>query len=422
MAKKRKGERPDGLIQVSLQVGFRADGKPDRKYFYGHSRAEAERKRDEYKERMLAGSAFSQDITVAEWVSIFKRTYRKNVHSAYLDIDSVPYDRLVEALGWKRMVDIRESDLQSALNAVAGMSFSTVDKYIQCIRRVFLRAQKNKIISENPADDLSMPPFVKGTHRCLDRWEIELILANWNCESTCAGLWVLLMLLTGLRRSEMMALDWSDVDLEHRTVSVSQVAIVLKNQTAIEKRAKTDAGIRVLPMPKALFNALSSIPEKKRTGRVCLSARGKPLTATAVKRGIDHFCDVMTRILNGEPPDNRVRVSRAAEKARNDLRASPDYIVFSFTCHDLRHTYATALYDAGVPVKAAQYFLGHADIRVTMDLYTHLSKERDAASRKQMVALFDSWISDRMKNDAAALPAPAIWKLFVTVDKPPDLG
>lgn len=53
--KKRRGERPDGLIQVSIQIGYKPDGKPDRKYFYGHTRAEAERKRDEFKAKHTAG-------------------------------------------------------------------------------------------------------------------------------------------------------------------------------------------------------------------------------------------------------------------------------------------------------------------------------------------------------------------------------
>ena len=416
--KKRKGERPDGLIQVSLQIGFRADGKPDRKYFYGHSRAEAERKRDEFKERMAAGSAFSADITVAEWVSVFKKTYRKSVNQAYLASDDVPYNRLVAAIGNMRVADVRESDLQSCLNAVSGMSFSTVDKYVQCIRRVFLRAVKNKIISDNPADDLVVPPSEKGTHRALERWEIELILANWNTPFSCAGLWILLMLLAGLRRGEMMALDWSAVDLENRCLTVSRVAVVHKNQTVVEDRAKTPAGLRTIPIAKALYDALSSVPVEKRSGFVCLSAHGKQLTESAVSRGLQHFCDVLTRIANGEPADNRVRVPAAVVAARAAARASEDYVVLSFTFHDLRHTFATGLYDAGVPVKAAQYFLGHADIRITLDLYTHLSKERDSASREQMVSLFDSWVAERLEK-AAELPSPSEWSFSVSSEVPP---
>ena len=418
--KKRKGERPDGLIQVSLQVGFRADGKPDRKYFYGHSRAEAERKRDEFKQRMAAGSAFSADITVAEWVHVFKKTYRKSVNEAYLVSDDVPYNRLVSAIGNMRMLDVRESDLQNALNAVSGMSFSTVEKYVQCIRRVFLRAKKNKVISDNPAGDLIVPPFERGTHRILERWEIELILKNWDNPNTHAGLWILLMLLAGLRRGEMMALDWSAVDLKKRALTISRVAVVHGNKTVIEDRAKTPAGLRTIPIAQALFDALSSVPEESRTGFVCLSAHGKQLTESAVSRGLEHFCEVMTRIANGENPNNRVRVPAAVAEARAAARAADDYIVVSFTFHDLRHTFATALYDAGVPVKAAQYFLGHADIRVTLDLYTHLSKERDIASREQMVSLFDSWVSDRMEK-ASELPSPSGWIFTVVSESPPGI-
>lgn len=418
MAKKRKGERPDGLIQVSLQIGFRADGKPNRKYFYGHSRAEAERKREAYKQRI--GSAFSPNITVREWVAVFKKTYRTGVDDAYLDQDDVPYNRLVSALGWKRMADVRESDLQTALNAVSGMSFSTVDKYVQCIRRVFLRAKKNKIISDNPADDLIVPPSTKGTHRALEQWETELILDNWNNPNTCAGLWVLLMMLCGLRRGEMMGLDWEAVDLSARTLSVRQVAVIDGNRTHIVERAKSAAGIRVLPICRALYDALCSVPEAKRFGPVCRSAKGLPLSETAVRRGLQQFCAVLTRIKNGESPEKPVRLSKAAKAAQDKFRASEDYVHFSFRAHDLRHTFATALYDAGVDVKAAQYFLGHSDVRLTMDLYTHLSQERDAASRKQMVSLFDSWVSERM-GDAGSLPSPEEWTLAVTHGVPPEI-
>lgn len=415
--KKRKGERPDGLIQVSLQVGFRADGKPDRKYFYGHSRAEAERKRDAYKQRV--GSSYSPNITVAQWVEVFKSTYREGVDDAYIDQDNVPYNRLVSALGWKRMVDVRESDLQAALNAVSGMSYSTVDKYVQCIRRVFLRAQKNKIIGDNPAGDLIVPPSVKGTHRALERWEIELILDNWNNPNTCAGLWVLLMMLCGLRRGEMMALDWSAVDLRARTLTVRQVAVIHKNQAVIAERAKTDAGLRTIPICQALFDALSSVPVENRVGPVCLSAKGKPLSETAVRRGLEQFIAVLTRIHNGEPARNPGRLSKAARAALEERHASPDYEPFAFRAHDLRHTFATALYDAGVDVKAAQYFLGHADFRMTMDLYTHLSRERASASGSQIVSLFDAWVQDRMR-DAGALPSPELWTVRVVLSLPPE--
>ena len=305
--RKRKGERPDGLIQVSLQIGYKDDGRPARKYFYGHSRAEAERKRDEYKARLASGFSLDVNMTVSQWIDIFLRTYRSRVNEAYLKSDERPYRRLEAVLGRMRLLDVRESHLQDALNDVSGMSFSTVDKYRQAIQRLFERARKNKLIADNPAADLIMPPFVKGSHRALERWEIELILDNWNTKASHAGLWMMLMLLCGLRRGEMMALTWDAVDLVNRTLEVRRVAVIRKNRVKIEERAKTDAGLRTLPLCKVLCDALLTVPEEKRIGYVCLSAKGLPLTESAYERGAETFCRVLERILNGEPPTQRGR-------------------------------------------------------------------------------------------------------------------
>ena len=404
--RKRKGERPDGLIQVSLQIGYKDDGRPARKYFYGHSRAEAERKRDEYKARLASGFSLDVNMTVSQWIDIFLRTYRSRVNEAYLKSDERPYRRLEAVLGRMRLLDVRESHLQDALNDVSGMSFSTVDKYRQAIQRLFERARKNKLIADNPAADLIMPPFVKGSHRALERWEIELILDNWNTKASHAGLWMMLMLLCGLRRGEMMALTWDAVDLVNRTLEVRRVAVIRKNRVKIEERAKTDAGLRTLPLCKVLCDALLTVPEEKRIGYVCLSAKGLSLTESAYERGAETFCRVLERILNGEPPTQRGRRTDVErKKAEKDLPLK-ERKVFSFTAHDLRHTYATALYDAGVPVKAAQYFLGHADIRITLELYTHLSKERESASRLQMVKYLDKWLLDARVLSMLSLGAP----------------
>lgn len=382
------------MIQVALDIGFWPDGRRRRKYFYGHTRTEANAKKQAYIQQQQGGSKFRADITVAEWVEVFKVTYRQNVDEAYIPNDDVPYNRLVERLGKMRMVDVTEADLQKALNRVGGMSFSTVSKYKHAMNRVFERARKNKIITDNPAEDLIMPPNTKGTHRALESWEVEHILEHWNEPGLHAGLWVMLMMLCGLRRSEMMALDWSSIDLNAKVLEVKQVAIIHKNQAEIVQRTKTDAGIRVIPICKPLYDALCSIPTEKRTGLVCLSAHGKQLSSKAISRGLTTFCAGLERILNGEPAIQQGR--------RNDITkpAIPEdkRLTFSFRAHDLRHTFATFLYDAGVDVKAAQYFLGHSDIKMTLDLYTHLSKEREAASRQQMVKHLDELLDSRMKN------------------------
>ena len=203
-----------------------------------------------------------------------------------------------------------------------------------------------------------------------------------------AGLWVMLMLFCGLRRGEMMALEWSDVDLDSRLLHVKQVAVIRSNQAKIAERAKTEAGVRFIPICEPLFNALAQTPTKLRRGFVCLSAHGRQLSESAVTNGITTFCHGLERVLNGE---SAIQPGRRKPKPK-------DWKPFSFRAHDLRHTFATFLYDSGVDVKAAQYYLGHADIRMTLDLYTHLSKERELASRNQAVAYLNNLLDGRFNG------------------------
>lgn len=379
--RKRKGERADGLIQRVLEVGRKPDGSRDRKYFYGHTVAEAERKRDEYKAHMQSGSHYAKDITVGAWVEIFKATYRPNVDPARLASDDVPYNRLISEFEFVPMIAVTEADLQASLNRLAGTSYSNCDKYRQAIKRVFLRARKNKIIADNPAEDLVLPPNTRGTHRALEPWEVQHILAHWNDDGLRGGLWVLLMLFCGLRRGELIALDWEAVDMGKRLLHVEQVAVIRSNQPEIVQRAKSEAGIRTIPIATPLYNALDAIPAASRRGAICLSSRGQRLSESAFTRGLEAFCAALERILNGEP-------ARAPGK-RTDLIGKPK-LQFSFRAHDLRHTFATMLYDSGVDVKTAAYLLGHADIRVTMEIYTHLSREKRSTSEQLMLTYLDA--------------------------------
>lgn len=391
--RKRRGERADGMIQVSVTIGFDADGKRLRKYFYGRTRAEANAKRDEFIKASSAKSRYASDITVADWVDEVLERYRGRVHDAYKKNDAVPFNRIKKEIGHLLVADVVEADLQQLLDRLDGMSFSTVEKYFRAIQFTFQRARKNKIIRDDPSEDLVRPRSVRGSHRALARWEVDLILGNYNRKGVRVGLWVLLMLLCGLRRGELMALEWSAINLEARTLLVRQTAVIDVNQVIIEKRAKTDAGLRTLPICDALLDALLSVPHEQRQGFVCTKEDGTGLTETAFRRGLDTFIKQMERILNGYPVNwygYRRDLWSDTEKRKWENRKR-----FSFRAHDLRHTFATSLYDAGVPVKAAQYFLGHADIKITLNLYTHLSREREAESRLQMVEYFNTWLQEK---------------------------
>ena len=354
MPRKRKGERADGRIQLILDIGRAPDGKRLRKVFYGRTRVEAETKKAAYLEQ-ASGIRYDTTITLSEWIDAYLNTYPPHANPLYYQQNIVPYNRLKTALGERQLSSIREVDLQQFLNGMKDYSASTISKQLQVMKAVFAKARKNKLISDDPAEDLSAPVGTKGTHRALTREEISLIVDRW--QSCPAGFWTMLMLFAGLRRSEMIALDWSAVDLAERALTVKQVGILHNNQMIVQPRAKSQAGLRVIPIVAPLYNALTTVPEALRSGFVCLSANHTALTETAVQWGIQRF----TRILG-----------------------------FTFRCHDLRHTFATLLYDSGADVKTAAYLLGHSDVTVTMRIYTHLSEQRKQASTSALMDYFSS--------------------------------
>ena len=378
MPRKRKGERSDGRIQIALDIGHDAEGKRIRKYFYGATRIEAERKKQAY----LSKGTFRSSMTVAQWIDEYLKSYPPKANPLYSASSIVPYNRIKAEMGNKLISAVREIDLQRFINSLDNYSASTISKQMQVLKKVFAKARKNKLITDDPSEDLAAPDGTRGTHRALTREEINLILRHYS-QTGNAGIWVMLMLFAGLRRSEMLGLDWASVDLTARTITVSQVGVISNNQIIIQQRTKTKAGTRIIPIVEPLYNALVSIPAPH-VGFVCKSMRGHDLTETAVNCGIKHFISTVNRLESGTP--------LVQSGKRTDLHPDPAP-KFSFRCHDLRHTFCTLLYDSGVDVKFAAYLMGHSDITVTMKIYTHLSEQRRSASSELMLDYFKSLTS-----------------------------
>lgn len=400
--KRSKGVRSDKRIQVTYVDGRKPDGKPNKKFFYGKTRSEAEAKRKAYIDEKRAGlSHKDRELTVNEWVDRWISMY---------SIDAETYAPYIQKLrtdfGKQFIRGICEGELVKSLADYTGRSYSSASKYRMILKQVFHRAYKNHVIQDDPAEDLELPTVTSGTHRALERWEIDCIAENWQVY--CAGRWAMLMLFCGLRRGEMIALDWQDIDLEKRIITV-QSAVAFKKAKKVYKQTKTQAGMRKLPICDQLFEMLSATPAEQRKGPVCLSATGKPISHDSVRKNWATYCKAMTRILNDEEPLVRGRRKTAAEreeeiafenymKARAsgmDVVRIPKYEnrkMFDCRQHDLRHTFATMLFEAGVADTDAQYYLGHKDLRMTQELYRHLSEERKNETRSRITGYLDEYL------------------------------
>lgn len=377
-------------VIVYGDYGRDKDGKRIRKKFTGADEIEARMKKAEYeRERAIGLHKYSDRLTVREWTDIWMKAYRSKIQGT----NKVSYENYVQKLnaqiGSMKMRDVRNIHLYRVLMELDGKSKSAITKYRMVIQQIFRKARQNKVIPDDPAEDLEIPEGTAGSHRALERWEVELIGANWQVYR--CGLWVMIMLLTGLRRSEMIALNWDCVDMKARTLTVRRAAEIVTNQAIIKEVTKTEAGFRTLPICDMLFEALNQIPANERTGVVCKTAHGRVISQSAFDRGIGTFNDVMERILNGEPP---IQQGRRRDKEQPP-KEPEERKTFSIKAHDLRFTFATALYDAGTDVKSAMYYLGHSDIRMTMNLYTQLSRERENIARAQAITFLDNWIQSK---------------------------
>ena len=156
------------------------------------------------------------------------------------------------------------------------------------------------------------------------------------------------LLNTGLRKGEALALKYSDLDFDKKTIHVNKTVEWVGNVPNIKNHPKTDAGIRDVP----LLDCLIDVIEHKNSDELLFpNASGELLR-------------------NGN-------FTRLWNKYRQETG-------LSITPHQLRHAYATILYDANIDIKTAQYILGHANIQTTMDIYTHLSQSRQDTAAEML--------------------------------------
>ena len=162
---------------------------------------------------------------------------------------------------------------------------------------------------------------------------------------------------TGLRISELCGLTIRDIDLQERTINVYKQLQYTGGKKAYIEQTKTDAGTRVLPMSDEVYEAFKRVISGRKKPRVeqmidgvsgflFLDKKGKPMVAYHWEKKFQHSVEKYNKIYKVELP--------------------------KITPHVCRHTYCTNMAKSGISVKTLQYLMGHSDISVTMNVYTHL--------------------------------------------------
>lgn len=276
-------------------------------------------------------------------------------------------DVICPVIGGKRLRDINSDDVAAVMATRAHLSRSAQSKTVQVLRQIFDAALEADIIEKLPTRRLraegkaATPKKALTAQQAADLLEAVRGLSVEPC--------VMLGLFTGMRREEICGLLWDSVVLDGPAphITVRRACRWPKNTAGeISDVLKTDAAARTIPIPKQLLQYLQELKARlpgdelqKRRRCVYGSDAGKPLTLTAFRRrweAIYHRSTASGRALG--------------EKVRNHRYSIT--LDFYPTPHILRHTYITRLILGGVDLKRVQYLSGHADPKVTLQIYTDL--------------------------------------------------
>ena len=331
--------RKDGLYQQELPRDI-TGGK--RKVVYGKTKAEVLRKIADYTEKAESGQTFA--AVAAEWWEDAGPKLAASTHKGYVPA----MNRAVEALGSFSIKELRPKDISAFINRAVKahrMADKTARTQLMVINLICRYAVQMGYADLNPARELVVPKGLDKVARDMASAEdIATIKASYDLPFGDFAYWAL---YTGLRRGELRALTWDDVDTENRTITVNKSLSIVGGRREAVKAPKTQAGIRVVPILDKLLERV-----EKGNGPVFKNFRGEAYT------------------------DAQCQSAWAKYKELTGVTCTP---------HQLRHSYTVMLFEAGVSDSDAQELLGHAQIQTTKDVYTHL---RDAHKAKVREGLY----------------------------------
>lgn len=382
MPRKNNATRSDGRIAVQIYLGRDESGKRKYKTVYGTTQKEANAKAAEVKAKIGKGiDILSQQNTFGAWRALWWSIKQQNIGSGTRAMYLSAQKRL-SSLDGMDIAKIKTADIDAVLSSSAndGLSHRSLSVLRMTIGQVFDYAIDNRLIDYNPADRAKIPEGSgKETRRALTDEEQNMVREMPHRAQTAA----MIMMYAGLRRGELLALTWSDIDLESRTISINKSVEMVKGKPQVKSGAKTEAGTRIITIPTVLADYLRTVPRK--TLIVCPSSSGRYMTTTA-----------WARMWSSYITDINANYGVTAGTSKHNPHGVP--ITINFTAHCLRHTYATLLYKADVDVLTAQYMLGHANVQTTLGIYTHL----DAELKQRGLEKLDNYL-DRKSGKITAI-------------------
>jgi integrase len=334
-----------------------------RKYFYGRTKKEV---LDQIKKAQREQEQGALVPASKQTVKQFLEYWLENVHK--LRIRQSSYTKYRKALNYHILPELGHIQLQKLTSEHIDVFYAKLlnkgkspksIKDIHGILHVALKyAVKKKRLARNVADDIDLPRIERYRSQVLDKAQARRLLkvVKENRYETL----LTVALATGMRRGELLALRWSDIQFDTKSLHIQRTVYRVKGVGYVESEPKTNKGRRTIMLPQFVIAVLKQHRAQQLESRL----QAGPLW-------IDQdlvFCNMTGNFLY---PDNvSADFKRLVEKAGLPL----------MRFHDLRHSAATLLLAMGVHPKVVQELLGHTQISMTMDIYSHMlpSMQREA--------------------------------------------
>ncbi|MDP9354013.1 MAG: site-specific integrase [Chloroflexota bacterium] len=356
-------QRKDGRWEAAMTIAT-VDGKSKRKSFYGRTKADAMRQMRAAQREHEAGLPVPTGRqTVAQfldrWLAeVVQPTVRPKTHHSYAQLVRL---HVKPALGHYQLAKLEPQHVQSFMNEklAVGLSPRTVQYLRAVLRRALGQALKWGLVARNVATLVDPPRSVRHEIKPLTPVQAQTFLTAARGDRLEALYSVALAL--GLRQGEALGLRWSDVDLDAGTLVV-RVALQRVGGKPQLVEPKTSRSRRTIPMPPTIVAALRAHKVRQLEERLL-----------AGRRWDDSWGLVFASTI-GTPLDAR-NVIRQFHRMLQVARLAP------MRFHDLRHTCASLLLAQGVGPRTIMEVLGHSQISLTMDTYSHVMPEmrREAA-------------------------------------------
>lgn len=358
MARKRSNgegtlrKRADGRWESAITIGYKSDGKPDRKYFYGKTQKEVKEKVEEWRAQQKTGIE-EKDYTFSEWADFWFEHHKDSITATTQEHYKYTLRILKSYFNDRLMSKIKAFDIETFLKDTKndGRSDSYLSSCRGLLHQIFRKAEANDIITKNPvalADKMkSSEP--KAEKEAFTAAEVQLLMTHLPVDRI--GMTIRLMLGTGMRGQEILALEPQHIAEDGSAVRIKQAVKMVKG-TATLGTCKSRDSYRTIPVPPNLRWCAS---ELRKTDAVFVWEVGKP----GFPCNPSHF---------------RKKFKEAVQMVDGVRLLTP---------HCCRHTYVSQLQALGVDLETIRSIVGHADIDMTKH-YLHIQEPK----RQQAINLF----------------------------------